>query len=100
MCLSCVPMHIGVDVNMHVWARPGWPGYMTDSWPEKVSQSGPGGRATILSSEGHWFDSPGLPVEVSVGKINLLLVCWSAPCKAATTFGKKHILNALKKAKS
>ena len=28
---ACVPMHVGVGVNEHVWARPGWPGYMTDS---------------------------------------------------------------------
>ena len=49
VCLcACVPMHVGVGVNKGVgvvggvvWARPGWPGYMTDSWPEKVSQSSP-----------------------------------------------------------
>ena len=28
-----------------------------------------GGRASVLLSEGHWFDSPGLHVEVSLGKI-------------------------------
>ena len=28
-----------------------------------------GGRATILLSEGRWFDSPGLHVDVSFGKI-------------------------------
>ena len=44
------------------------------------------GRAGILLSEGHWFGSPGLRVEVSSGKIlnpKLLLMCWSAPCMAA-----------------
>ena len=45
MC-AYVPMHVGVGVNVRVWARPGWPGYMTDSWPEKVSQSGPAGLWT------------------------------------------------------
>ena len=46
------------------------------------------GRASVLLSEGHWFDSPGLHVEVSLGKIlnpKLLLMCWSAPWMAATT---------------
>ena len=38
----CVRTHVGVGVNVRVWAKPGWPGYMTDSWPENVSQSGPG----------------------------------------------------------
>ena len=32
-------MHVGMGVNVRVWARPVWPGYMTDSWPEEVSQS-------------------------------------------------------------
>ena len=35
-----------------------------------------------------WFDSPGLHVEVSLGKIlnpKLLVMCWSAPCMAAAT---------------
>ena len=44
-------------------------------------------RASILSLEGCWFDSPGLHVEVSLGKIlnpKLLLMCWSASCMAAT----------------
>ena len=39
--LACVPMYVVVGVNARVWARPGWPGCMNDSWPEKVSQSGP-----------------------------------------------------------
>uniref|UniRef100_A0A671UZM5 Ig-like domain-containing protein n=1 Tax=Sparus aurata TaxID=8175 RepID=A0A671UZM5_SPAAU len=36
----------------------------------------------------HWFSSPGLHVEVSLGKIlnpKLLLMCWPVPCMAATT---------------
>ena len=45
------------------------------------------GRASILSSEGRCFNSPCLPVEVSLDKIlnsKLLLMCWSEPCMAAT----------------
>ena len=45
------------------------------------------GRASVLLSEGHWFDFPGLHVEVSLGKImnpKLLPTCWSAPDLAAT----------------
>ena len=45
-------------------------------------------RARVSLSEGRWIDSPGLHVEVSLGKIlnpKLVLVCWSAPCMAATT---------------
>ena len=41
----------------------------------------------LLLSEGRWFHSPGLHVEVSLGKIlnpKLLLMWWSAPCMAAT----------------
>ena len=43
------------------------------------------GRAGIILLEGSWFDSPGLHVEVSLGKRlspKLLLMCWSAPCMA------------------
>ena len=46
------------------------------------------GRGSNLLSEGHWFDSPGLHFEVSLGKIlnpKLLLMCWSASCVAATS---------------
>ena len=46
------------------------------------------GRASVLIPEGCWFDSPGVHVEVSLGKIlnsKLLLMCWSAPCMKATT---------------
>ena len=59
-----------------------------------------------------WFDSPGLHVKVSLGKIlnpKLLLMSWSAPCIAATSisvwmfiwitvscFGHKHLLKVLK----
>ena len=42
------------------------------------------GRASVLLSEGCWFDSTGLHVKVSLGRIlnlKLLLMCWSAPCK-------------------
>ena len=45
------------------------------------------GRASLLLLEGRWFDSPGLPVKASSGKIldlKLLLMCWSAPYMAAT----------------
>ena len=44
------------------------------------------GRASILLSESRWFDSPGLHVQVSLGKIlkpKLLLVCCSEPFMAA-----------------
>ena len=44
--------------------------------------------ASVLSSEGHWLDSHGLHVEVSLGKIlkpKLLLMCWSGPCMAPTS---------------
>ena len=44
-------------------------------------------RASVLLLEARWFDSPGLHVEVSLGKwVNpkLLLMCWSPPCMAAT----------------
>ena len=46
-------------------------------------------RAIILLSEDNnrWFDSPGMHVKVSLGKIlnpKLLQMCWSAPCVAAT----------------
>ena len=44
-------------------------------------------RASVLLLEGCWFDSPGLHVEVSLGKIlnpKLLMTCWSAPRVAAT----------------
>ena len=65
------------------------------------------GRASVLLSEGRWFDSPGLHVEVSLGKIlnhKLLLMCSLAPCMVAGTirvwitvshFGLKHLMNAL-----
>ena len=46
------------------------------------------GRASVFLSGGHWFSSPGLHVEVSLGKMlnpKLLLMCRSAPCMAATT---------------
>ena len=62
-------------------------------------------------SEGRCFDSPGLHVEASLGKIlnpKLLLMCWSAPCMAATaisvwmyvwitvsSFGQRHLLSVL-----
>ena len=39
------------------------------------------GRASALLLEGHWFDSPGLHVGVSLGEIldlKLLLMCWAA----------------------
>ena len=48
------------------------------------------GRASILLSEGHSLDSPGLLVNVSLGSIpnhKLLLMCWSAPCMTATAIG-------------
>ena len=44
-------------------------------------------RSSKLLSEGHWFSSPGLHVEVSFCKIlnpKLLLMCWLSPCMAAT----------------
>ena len=69
-------------------------------------------KASVLSTKACWFDSPGLHVEVSLGKIlipKLLLMCWPAPCMAATTIsvwvyvwitvsiiGPKHLLSALK----
>ena len=45
-------------------------------------------RATVLLSEGCWFSSPVLHVNVSLGKTlnpKLPLMCWLAPCLAATT---------------
>ena len=62
------------------------------------------GRARVLLSEGCWFHSPGLHVKVSMGKIpnpKLLLMCWLAPCMAATSvwmnycrlFWTKRLLN-------
>ena len=45
-------------------------------------------RFSVLLSKGCWFDSPGLHVEVTLGKIlnpKLLLMCCSAPRMAATT---------------
>ena len=67
------------------------------------------GSASILLLEGHWYNSPGLYDKVSLGKIlnpTLLIMCWSAPCMAATTisvwmyvcglFGQKHLLNVFK----
>ena len=45
------------------------------------------GGASVLLSEVHLFDSPGLHFEVSLGKIlnpKLLLMCWSASRMAAT----------------
>ena len=71
---------------------------------------GSGVRASLLLSEDFCFDSPGLHVEVSLGKIlnsKLLLMCWSSSCMAATTIGvcmyellqvaldKKCLINAL-----
>ena len=44
------------------------------------------GRASVLLSEGHRFESPSLHVNMSLGKkLNpkLLLMYWSAPCAAA-----------------
>ena len=41
-------------------------------------------RANVLLLEGRWFDSPGLDVEVTSGKIlnpKLLLMCWPNKCK-------------------
>ena len=71
-------------------------------------------RASVLLSECRGFDSPGLHVEVSLGKIlkimnpKLLLMCCSASCISATTislwmyvrttvsrFGQKLLLNDL-----
>ena len=67
------------------------------------------GRASVWLQEDRWFRSPGLHVEMSLGKIlnpKLLLMCWSAPCMTATAmrvrmyvgitvsrFGQKHLLN-------
>ena len=45
------------------------------------------GRANILLLEGRWFDSLGLHIKVSLGKIlnpKLLLMFWLAICTAAT----------------
>ena len=45
------------------------------------------GRASILLSEGHRFNSPGLHLAMSLGQIlnpKQLLMCWSAPCMSAT----------------
>ena len=57
-------------------------------------------RASVLSSEGCRFDSPGLHVNVSLGKIlnpKLLLMCWLAPCMVHVgCYGKDCLLNALK----
>ena len=53
------------------------------------------GRASVLLSEGCWFDSLGLHVEVSLGKIlnpKLLLMCWSALCMAAITVWTYELL--------
>ena len=49
------------------------------------------GRASVLLSEVLWFDSPGLHVEVFLGKTlnpKLHLMCWSAPCTAATAISE------------
>ena len=46
------------------------------------------GRASVLLSERRWFDCPGRHVQVSLGKMlnpKWILMCWSAPCMAATT---------------
>lgn len=46
------------------------------------------GKASVFLSEGHWSESLGLHVKVTLGKIlspKLLLMCWVAPCIAATT---------------
>ena len=69
------------------------------------------GRASVMLSEGRWFSSPCLHVEVSLGKIlnpNLPLMCWSAPRMAAISiwmyiwitvsgFGKKASAKCPKK---
>ena len=64
-------------------------------------------RASVLLSEGHWFDSPSLHVKVALGKIvnpKLLLMNWSAATAisvrmsvwtTASHFGQKHLLNVL-----
>ena len=69
------------------------------------------GRASILLLDNHWFDSPGVHVEVSLGKIlnpKLLLMCWLAPCMVATIitvcntvsrFGQKCLPNVTVKCK-
>ena len=59
------------------------------------------GRASILLLEDCWFNSPGLHLEISLGKIlnpKLLPMCWLAPCMAATAisrFRQKRLLNVL-----
>ena len=61
------------------------------AWANKIHQLSVGRlwlRGRVLLSEGRWFDSPGLDVKVSLGKVRnpkLLLMCWSAPCMAAAT---------------
>ena len=49
------------------------------------------GGVSISLSEGYWISSPSLHVEVSLVKIlkpKRLLMCWSAPCLAATAISQ------------
>lgn len=53
------------------------------------TRTGQGVLKFLLSEGGQWFNSPGLLVEVSFGKIlnpKLLLMCWSTPCIAMKSF--------------
>ena len=62
--------------------------YCTCTWSKIRGWLRLRGRVSLLLSEGWWFDSPGLQVEVSLGKIlnpKLLLMCWLTPYMAATT---------------
>ena len=61
-------MHVGVGVNLCVWARPGWPGYMTDSWPEKVSQSGPGLHCEVQTNTEITWGQVG-PGQLELGQV-------------------------------
>ena len=68
------------------------------------------GRVSILLSEGHWFDSPGLHVEVSLGEIlnpslqpDVLVSTWHCSHRhwcmfvwiTVSLFGQKCLLNVL-----
>ena len=112
--------HFTASFKIHIW----WTKLLSAKWYRGIrcyntrlkSSSFPQaeaavarGRASVSLSEGCWLVSPGLHVNLSMGKIlnpKLLLMCWSAPCTVATTisvsmsvsiivFGQKRLLNAL-----
>ena len=87
LCMSYLSYWLNIDIDSKIWVISR--GVVEEVMVVEVKTRGSccsGGRANVLSSEGLWFDFPGLHVEVSLGKLlnpKRLQMWWSAPCLAA-----------------